>query len=1595
MVKKIKKILFIILLLHIFQIFLNSQVLKSKGLVMQGWYNNKDLHYITLSAPHQNSLNLYKGSSLNKSEEKVDIGYGYKYKYETNEYESKWVYYSKNQVALGNSNLAEGQYGTEELLFHKTPLATYQNSNNCTGTNCYKYAETTSNYNFPDFNNINKLASAYLNISTKGILKSGIGDNANVTQVLTIKNAGNTLYRMTIAARSSYKKPTYVSERKIQSKYIETLKNNKTRIEGKDNAIYVSSQLKIGSSNILARTPKQFVNRLSWAEGTRGFGDEKALGSALNLYDNILLLPDDYTRELNVKHINIGQHNTVDESSESERQSRKDYHYEFTEYDSHRICKDEAYGTYIGYHMAKASSKDKAEEAVKVKINNSSVKTDTCAIISPSNEIEEQYVYLELYYKDDPSIIPPPSEPEVKTHVQVIHKIYDSDNNLTDTKYDEEIVLLSGSCTVYRSTKYGNYIGNTCRVDNYTHPSYGEHTNPDVSVTINAGSEEHGYYVYFAYQEPTYSVSNTSVIIRDIKYDYKGNYQSANMRGIKSSNTTIYIDNIIGYEGLGYLLSYDVDIPAYNAYVDNTSYTINIANIKKEIVYLNFIYKEKDAEKKDAIIEPTIVGNLGIKAEQALFSVYWENNKADFGKYTSKDILSVPSGEKIDLGMEDLKKHYIGGIRTENTEKKDREITKSLTRETIVEVYEIDSTDNLIPHGYESTSNTFNVIIPYKYMEYSVTDFSTYTLEKSDIYSPNGVGNKDTKGEKIIEPSTIKVPYKISDKIDIAVKKNIDDKIELSLKKVENTITISSHPISNLASDPINSLYLHPLEESKITSTASGYTETITVYTTDSDDPDDDDADINKNKNGVYVYKGLNKKNEAVYFIENVYSTTGYNGLAQSVLNSINSKRAINFKLELKTTENDSNINLDDGSSSHTIGNVAQAKNTLYIWDLNFGTTGSYKFPGYVNIFNEKNSMKINTLGKSYYTEGFGGDIGKLDNTLIGSSITSKITYETQKDDLIQKIDLKRINGRRAFSEETTYEPAKYKGNHTFEDNFYYSSARKSKEAIYFPFENKAQKQWHTYVLGTVDLVNVYTPIEIDNNVDIHAKEEQLNQLVDKSNLPADLLLNSKFSIKLGVGKYDSGGVYGKIDASELKKYCAGFYLNFSFDVEYVELKNIYGDIVKIKNLTKDTFHYFDLVKYPLSGTILEIFVKARKEISDTVYITARAAAVNLHTKKIIEQQSKLYNYERFFKYYYNICNYEGASITAVDGPVYYDEVKWELNPIHISRLYDFRITDVKDVSWKKVFRDSNSSSDHNEVAYYTGFRKWEEKKGLVARTDSEIGKYLNRTLPIGPYKHTDKTYVAAPKIGYRIAFDIKRTSPVPPTTAVNYEQLSYNENHDVIIEPKFFYLSKDGTKFNDNISVYYKNNNGKYVKIGSKDDQYKIFFTPNEKGRLLEYDIGELLYLSSKTVELGSLTKLILKHDTCTTKHLTHQTFYGEYKLPNSTIAVKAGNELDNKNTLTDGYLGVIFKITSSFVFEGEPNNRVLSYQTDMDKNKNHTNQWKYEGYLGHAYGVDSVKQVVKLEKGKYTINSNTYKNIEGTVVLFDLDNRAATDFD
>lgn len=335
----------------------------------------------------------------------------------------------------------------------------------------------------------------------------------------------------------------------------------------------------------------------------------------------------------------------------------------------------------------------------------------------------------------------------------------------------------------------------------------------------------------------------------------------------------------------------------------------------------------------------------------------------------------------------------------------------------------------------------------------------------------------------------------------------------------------------------------------------------------------------------------------------------------------------------------------------------------------------------------------------------------------------------------------------------------------------------------------------------------------------------------------------------------------------------------------------------------------------------------------------------------------------------------------------------------NVGRIYDFKVTDCSDIDYKSVFREGVSPTGVNNlkgVQYFSGIKRFNiytnEINTLDDRENLNIkNSAAKKILPLGPYKNTNTSYINAPKLGYRISFDLK--------TSGYFDERHQNSTRSITIKPSYYYISKSGDNFNDRINLYYKNSNGKYVKFDGSN--YTIYFKPNDGYRFKQNsaEAGNISNLSTKLepLNIGSNSGFSLNTNMMSRADNDFiQAWYGEFKLPNSTIAVKEGGKISNP--LTNGYIGVKFDIKC--VDKDQDGNliRELGYNQNNQnaENKINTTQWDYEGYLGftnYGHRVDNI--TLQLEKGNWKIDDDVYQKIKGTVVLYDTDNRAANDFD
>lgn len=550
------------------------------------------------------------------------------------------------------------------------------------------------------------------------------------------------------------------------------------------------------------------------------------------------------------------------------------------------------------------------------------------------------------------------------------------------------------------------------------------------------------------------------------------------------------------------------------------------------------------------------------------------------------------------------------------------------------------------------------------------------------------------------------------------------------------------------------------------------------------------------------------------------------------------------------------------------------------------------------------------------------------------------------------------------------------------------------------------------------DIVDVFTPIAFttkvlgDDDKDIRVDHTILN---NNSSQDKQIQKNSQFTIQI---KATTNSTYSEVSTS---KYLDHYYIKFNFDVQNIKITDAKG--------TNRTYATNSAADGVWIGPIYNKY--GDNEVEDgIVTISAFALADPNEAAGVVNQEQNEYEVRAFAvntpsKLEYDILRdrisnvsnfitasknkFSGTSSENQDHNDYYDQknIFGQSNYVayktveteNISRLYDFKITDVKDIDWKDIFRTSTTTTTnvHSGKAYYSGVKKWNIYttlyNNMVTRDVSEIGATKQQTLPVGPYKHINSSYVKAPKLGYKFSFDLKTTGA--------------NANKKVVITPSFYYIKKDGTGYTEDIKLYYKNSSNKYVDISN----YKLYFVPDDGYRLTFKDTDQAYRFSSSTISKNTVSLGTTKEIVLTSKMMEQadnnfiQIWYGEYKLPNSTIVIGKGSDGNydvNRDRLTGGYIGVKFDIQvyeyKSSAMTQSNISKVLSYSQNNNNASSPTNtsQWDYEGYLGFANPGSAARNIkITLEKGVWTLNDEMYNKIKGTVILYDTDATAASDYE
>jgi hypothetical protein len=327
-----------------------------------------------------------------------------------------------------------------------------------------------------------------------------------------------------------------------------------------------------------------------------------------------------------------------------------------------------------------------------------------------------------------------------------------------------------------------------------------------------------------------------------------------------------------------------------------------------------------------------------------------------------------------------------------------------------------------------------------------------------------------------------------------------------------------------------------------------------------------------------------------------------------------------------------------------------------------------------------------------------------------------------------------------------------------------------------------------------------------------------------------------------------------------------------------------------------------------------------------------------------------------------------------------------------IGRLYDFRLTDIGDFNWERVFRTAKGSATHSPNVYYVGNKGIDGAvMGNRNMAGQSVGGNQLLSLPIRPGSHPEHAYRNwAIKSGYHFKFEVK--------TKGNMDGL-YD---GVRIYPTFSFVKKDGTG-RIPVDLYYHDytNKAYFVQIGSAQDKVERTILLNDRMRNVPekeltdtsqflssvHGVTSFLTQAKKPRTIGKLSWLILPYETRTltgpqlipsavskTRALgSMQTWRGEYSLPATVYAVKRGTNIaeygrthggireDAPIFLKDGYLIVNFRIET--IRDRNLAAPHLRYYPLEGESYPFNNQWQMEGFSRTA--ADKSGHTFQLKDG------------------------------
>ncbi len=451
--------------------------------------------------------------------------------------------------------------------------------------------------------------------------------------------------------------------------------------------------------------------------------------------------------------------------------------------------------------------------------------------------------------------------------------------------------------------------------------------------------------------------------------------------------------------------------------------------------------------------------------------------------------------------------------------------------------------------------------------------------------------------------------------------------------------------------------------------------------------------------------------------------------------------------------------------------------------------------------------------------------------------------------------------------------------------------------------------------------VSIHTPVVNTSRLE---ERPDFDQRVDTAEKPQALPIDLVVPFHIGTaGQHISAPGYGKRD---YRQYARFKRMAFAFDVYFT------FDAATLNDASRNGWRYLPAGQWQVVPFEEDtVYVRVPHWVDSGIY-TVYSQVVALNHQKPLSLE-------------------ERANLSPENDTAVYRK-KVEIT----ERLFDFMITSINDRRWQPYFETYPD-------AFFTGGSN--NKNGVPNLRSKDYGGQWPYQLPIVPGKQTLRGYQdAAIKLGYTFNFTVKTMGS------------AYQKDDFVRLDFDFYHIDEVGRR--SPIDLYYLNDAGDYVQVGSRQDKKVYWAIAAEQPcywrramtltEIALQTLGDVWYGGESATYLskvhskrriGKAYAVVLDEAfrVYTGKHKKlpagvdvdratagTQMWYGSYTLPSSVIAIRRGENLAaayreaRDVIIKSGYIVVNAKI-GRYSADIDPKKPIYSYVTD------HSNQWQIEG--------------------------------------------------